>query len=103
MTSASLPYKPAHKVRHGHALYGQLHARTPADFEAVSMNLMHSSTRITVETYAFLAERDVREHILRLADNPIVEQNRELETIIHTAGNDKLGHVFEVIAERIAG
>ena len=103
MTSAGLVYKSAHKFRHGHALYGLLHARTPADFKALSMNLMHSSTRITDETYAFLAEGDVREHILHLAANPIISPNGELEAIIRTAGKEELSRALEVIAERIAG
>jgi integrase len=103
MTSAGVAYKSAHKFRHGHALYGLLHARTPADFKALSMNLMHSSTRITDETYAFLAEGDVREHILHLAANPIVSPNGELEAIIRSSGREELGHALEVIAEMIAG
>jgi len=101
MTLAGLTYKSAHKYRHGHAVYGLLHARTPADFKALSMNLMHSSTRITDETYAFLSEGEVREHILRLAGNPIVSPNGELEAIIRRSGKEELGHALEVIAEMI--
>jgi len=103
MTLAGLTYKSAHKYRHGHAVYGLLHARTPADFKALSMNLMHSSTRITDETYAFLSEGEVREHILRLAGNPIVSPNGELEAIIRSSGKEELGHALEVIGRMISG
>ena len=103
MKLTGLTYKSAHKFRHSHALYGLLDAHTPADFKAVSMNLMHSSTRITDETYAFLAEGDVWEHILHLASNPIVERNGDLETVIRSAGKKELSHALEVIAEMIGG
>ncbi len=100
---AGQTYKSAHKYRHGHAVYGLLHARTPADFKALSMNLMHSSTRITDETYAFLSEGDVREHILKLAGNPIISPNNELEAIIRSSGKEELGRALEVIGEMISG
>ena len=38
---ADLPYKSPHKFRHGHAVYALQHAKTMADYKAVSMNLMH--------------------------------------------------------------
>lgn len=87
MTVAGLTYKSAHKYRHGHAVYG----------------LMHSSTRITDETYAFLSEGEVREHILWLAGNPIVSPNGELEAIIRSSGKEELGHALEVIGRMISG
>jgi integrase len=49
---AGLPYKSAHKFRHGHAVYGLLKAQTMADYKAVSMNLMHHDIKITDSIYA---------------------------------------------------
>ncbi len=54
---AGLPYKSAHKFRHGHAVYGLQHAQTMADYKAVSMNLMHEDIKITDEIYAPILSR----------------------------------------------
>ncbi len=45
--AAGLPYKSAHKFRHGHAVYGLQHAKMMADYKAVSMNLMHANLQVT--------------------------------------------------------
>ncbi|MGD0611538.1 MAG: hypothetical protein ABSB41_08470 [Anaerolineales bacterium] len=102
ITQAGLTFKSAHKFRHGHAVYGLLHARTPADFKAVSMNLMHRSTEITDQIYAFLSEGDLKAHILKLAGNPIIGQNGELEAMIRGSNKEELKHALEVIGEMIA-
>lgn len=99
---ASLPYRSAHKFRHGHAVYGLLHARTPADFKAISMNLMHSSTRITDEIYSFLSDGEVRQHILGLNSNPIASQNTELEALIRKSIQDEVHRGIEAIGKMIA-
>ena len=62
--AARLPYQSPHKFRHGHAVFALQHARTMADYKAVSMNLMHADIRITDGIYAPLASDEVR---LRIA------------------------------------
>ncbi len=42
-----LPQKSPHQFRHGHAVYVLQHAKTVADYKAVSMNLMHVDIRVT--------------------------------------------------------
>lgn len=79
---AGLPHRSAHKFRHGHAAYAMLHARTPADFKAISLNMLHSSTRITDETYAFLSEGEIRERSLRLSQNTAADSTLALDAII---------------------
>ncbi len=99
---AGLPYRSAHKFRHGHAIYGLLHARTPADVKAISLNLMHSSTRITDEVYSFLSDGEVRQHILGLTNNPVASSNTELEALIRKSIQDEVHRGIEEIGKMIA-
>ena len=64
--AAGLPYKSAHKFRHGHAVYGLTHAKTMADYKAVSMNLMHEDIKITDQIYAPLRANEVKDRISNL-------------------------------------
>lgn len=57
---AGRPYMHPHLFRHGHALYGLMHAASPAEFKAVSMNLMHSNMGITDGIYGILPITDVK-------------------------------------------
>lgn len=68
---AGLPYKSPHKFRHGHAVYALQHAKTMADYKAVSMNLMHEDIRVTDGIYAPLAGDEVQRRITSLT-NPVV-------------------------------
>lgn len=47
-----------HEFRYGHIHWGRLRARTPAQDKAVSMNVMHSNTKITDEIYSKLNDED---------------------------------------------
>lgn len=75
---AGLPYKSAHKFRHGHAAYGLLHCQTMADYKAISLNLMHESLEITDRIYVHLRLDDIRNRISKLADQDIKAPNDEL-------------------------
>ena len=63
---AGLPTHSPHKFRHGHAVYALQHAKTMADYKAVSMNLMHEDIRVTDGIYAPLASNEVQERIAAL-------------------------------------
>jgi hypothetical protein len=65
-TKAGLPYRSPHKFRHGHAVFALQHAKTMADYKAVSMNLMHNDIRMTDGIYAPLARDEVKERIADL-------------------------------------
>jgi integrase len=67
---AGIPYLPSHKLRHGHAVYGLDHARTMADFKAVSVNLMHESITITDSVYASLSNQENKRRIIELSSQP---------------------------------
>lgn len=56
---AGIPFRSAHKLRHGHALYGIRHARDIEDLKAVSQTMMHSSLAITDGIYGRLAADNV--------------------------------------------
>jgi integrase len=69
---AGLPYRSAHKFRHGHAVYGLLRAQTMADNKALSENMMHADIRTTDDTVAMLSSEEVWKRIagLFLRDHP---------------------------------
>ena len=61
-----LTYHSPHKFRHGHIQYGAAHSKTVADFKAVSMNVMHSSMKITDEFYSNLNDVELENRISSL-------------------------------------
>jgi hypothetical protein len=68
--TAGLSFKSAHKFRHGHAVYGLQHARTMADYKAVSLNLMNEDIRITDQIYAPILSEEVSRRIDGLGNQP---------------------------------
>ena len=99
---AGLPYKSAHKFRHGNAVYGLLHARTVADYKAVSINLMHSDLQITDGIYVSMLSNDVRRRIANLTSQPINQHDDELLAMISQLSNADLSKVIHIAAERLA-
>jgi integrase len=99
---ANLPYKSAHKFRHGHAVYGLLKAQTMADYKAVSMNLMHHDIEITDSIYAPIISDEVKERIAGLSSNPSSLPDSELDGMISGLSNADLSKVMMIIAKRLA-
>jgi integrase len=99
---ASLPYKSAHKFRHGHAVYGLQHAQTMADYKAVSMNLMHEDIKITDEIYAPILSHEVQQRISRLGNQPSSSAENRLESLARSLSNDDLSTVMRIVAERLS-
>jgi integrase len=56
---AGLPFLSAHKLRHGHGVYGVKKAKDVAQLKAISQNLMHANIGITDGIYGKLAEEDL--------------------------------------------
>jgi integrase len=56
---AGLPFLSAHKLRHGHGVYGVKKSKDIAQLKAISQNLMHSNIGITDGIYGKLAEEDL--------------------------------------------
>jgi len=102
ITVAGLPYKSAHKFRHGHAVYGLQHAQTMADYKAVSMNLMHGDIKITDEIYAPILSDEVQQRINRLADYEPGPKESDVENLVRGMSNHDLSAVMRIIAERLA-
>jgi len=105
---AKLEFKSPHKFRHGHAVFGLLHAQTMADYKAVSMNLMHDSIEITDSTYAPMLSSDVQERIAGLSGKavsmpghevPLV--GNELESYLSNLGKEGLGRALVFIAGKL--
>ena len=100
--AAGLPYKSAHKFRHGHAVYGLQHAQTMADYKAVSLNLMHEDIKVTDEIYAPILSDEVQLRINRLTEHRPAPKENEIETLLRGMSNNDLSAVMRVIAERLA-
>ncbi len=100
--SAEFPDKSAHKFRHGHAVYGLQHARTMADYKAVSMNLMHEDIKITDEVYAPILSDEVQQRIANLDPQPSKTTDDELENLIGRFTNADLSKVMMIVARRLA-
>ena len=99
---AGLPYKSAHKFRHGHAVYGLQHAQTMADYKAVSMNLMHEDIKITDEIYAPILSNEVKDRIGRLVVEPSTSLEPELMGALSQLSNAELAQLMEVAAQRLS-
>jgi hypothetical protein len=105
---AKLEFKSPHKFRHGHAVFGLLHAQTMADYKAVSMNLMHDSIEITDSTYASMLSSDVRVRIANLSGktqsapgHEISFEGGELEDYLNSLGKESLGRALVFIAGKL--
>ncbi len=100
---AGLPYKSAHKFRHGHAVYGLLKAQTMADYKAVSMNLMHNDIKITDSIYAPILSEEVKERIANLTSDQNSTSDTEIDGLIGQLSNSELSKVLRVVASRLQG
>ncbi len=100
-SQAGIPFKSPHKFRHGHAVYGLLHAKTMADYKAVSMNLMHDSIEITDSTYAPMLSSDVQERIAGLSGKASSMQDHEVESYLNGLGREDLKRALVFIAGRL--
>ena len=98
---AQIEYKSPHKFRHGNAVYGLLHAKTLADYKAVSMNLMHENLEITDGIYAPLLSSDVKTRITGLVDNTSQPPDRRLDNYLDGLEKEKLGKALLMIAEKL--
>jgi integrase len=100
-TLAGLPYKSAHKFRHGHAVYGLLKAQTMADYKAVSMNLMHNDIKITDSIYAPILSEEVKERIAKLTSDQDTKPETEIDGLLGQLSNADLSKVLRVVAHRL--
>jgi hypothetical protein len=101
---AGVPYQSPHKFRHGHAVYALQHAKTMADYKAVSMNLMHEDIRVTDGIYAPLAGNEVQQRIAGLTHStPTVSTvNADLGALIRTLSTSQLSDALIAIAQQVA-
>jgi site-specific recombinase XerD len=99
---AEIEFKSPHKFRHGHAVYGLLHAQTMADYKAVSMNLMHESIEITDSTYAPMLSSDVQDRIAGLSGKAVSTPGNELESFLNKLDRESQKRALVFIAGRLA-
>jgi integrase len=100
---AGVPYQSPHKFRHGHAVYALQHAKTMADYKAVSMNLMHADIRVTDGIYAPLAGHEVQQRIAGLTGQSVVKPNARdgLADFIRSLSQEQLAEALMAIAEQL--
>ena len=100
---AGLPARSPHKFRHGHAVYALQHAKTMADYKAVSMNLMHEDIRVTDSIYAPLAGNEVQQRIARLTSSAEVLQlvDSDLVTFMRSLSKGQLSEALMAIAQQM--
>ncbi len=101
--TAGLPEQSPHKFRHGHAVYALQHAKTMADYKAVSMNLMHEDIRVTDGIYAPLLGNEVRQRIANLTTAPTRDSasDSNLATFISTLSKAQLSEALIAIAREM--
>lgn len=97
-----LDYKNPHAFRHGHAVYGLTHARTPAEFHAVSRNLIHDNSVITEKIYAGLELNDRKRIISNLHSSPICQPDDALLSILRPLSHNDLLRVIRLSADLMA-
>jgi len=102
--AASLPYRSPHKFRHGHAVFALQHARTMADYKAVSMNLMHEDIRVTDGIYAPLAHDEVQQRIAGLTDRTraVIPADGDLVAFVHSLSQQQMSEALILIGQRLA-
>lgn len=99
---ASLPYRSAHKFRHGHAAYGLLHCQTMADYKALSLNLMHENLEITDSIYVHLKLDELHNRITKLATQPIGMPDLELEKFLLGISRQDIPSAIKILVDRIS-
>ncbi len=77
--SNGLPYHSPHKFRHGHIHYGLEHSKDIEDYKAVSLNVMHSSMKITDEFYSNINDREIKNRISELSKKSQLSEDDDLE------------------------
>ena len=65
-TQAGVTYMSPHKLRHGHVMHALTNAKTPADWKAISQNVMHSGLGTTDEIYGILKDDEIASRIARM-------------------------------------
>jgi len=81
--NVGLPYHSPHKFRHGHIHYGLEHSQNIQDYKAVSMNVMHSSMKITDEFYSSLSDGEVKQRIDSInAGHPDNACNESIDSLL---------------------
>jgi integrase len=102
--AAGLQPRSPHKFRHGHAVWALQHARTMADYKAVSMNLMHEDVRVTDGIYAPLLGSEVRDRISRLAGPGTlkIEVDSDLERLLRGLSRGQVAQALHILANELA-
>ena len=79
---SSLPYHSPHKFRHGHIHYGLENSKDIKDYKAVSLNVLHSSMKITDEFYSIFNDSDLQNRINSLSKTSNINNNIEMVSLL---------------------
>lgn len=99
LIKAGVAHRSSHKFRHGHAVFGLQHARSLADYKAISQNLMHENIQITDGIYADLVGGEVKSRVTGLTTplNPVTISFKTTQPL-----DPDLAQALQVLAERLA-
>ena len=79
-----------------------MHARTMADYKAVSTNLMHGSITVTDSIYARIKDNEVKARIQGLDSNPVLCPDDELQQFISNLSARQLPQALKYIAAQLS-
>ncbi len=101
--AAGLPFKSAHKFRHGHAVWALQHALTMADYKAISQNLMHSDIRTTDGIYAPLIGGEIQHRIAGLSgeSDQTAAGGEKLAAYLNHLSKREMSNALRMLAEAI--
>ena len=101
-----LPYKSAHKYRHGHAVFALLNAKTMAQYKAISQNFMHKDIRVTDTEYAWFNDDEIKNQIMNLTFNSNRNNSdtldKELEIFLNSLSKGGLTEAINYAAKLLA-
>ena len=99
LIKAGVAHRSSHKFRHGHAVFGLQHARSLADYKAISQNLMHENIQITDGIYADLVGGEVKSRVTGLTTplSPVTISFKPTQLL-----DPDLAQALQVLAERLA-
>lgn len=103
-TLAGLPPQSPHKFRHGHAVWALQHARTMADYKAISQNLMHGDIRVTDGIYAPLLGDEIGQRVAGLAETVREGQplDGDLAQYLSRLNRDDIPAALRLLADQLA-
>ena len=99
---AGLLFKGPHLFRHGHAVFGLVHARHIANYKAVSANLIHADIATTDEISPPLLTQDIKNRIAGLVKHAAIGPIAQFELLLQRFQKSELKATLLLCAEQLS-